>query len=188
VPVALGGGAVFRVRPATSTDVDYAGARAQRDLAGFAAGSEAASILEPVLGDGFSVGALKSADGLAAASVRLCEVYLVERCHDGWSGIATEAGEPIPMPDAGTIALLLADPIHRQRVMSVINAGVHEEAQEGNASAASPSGGAAIPDGAVDVRSLESPAPTESPSPETMEPEPAARSLRMPRTRARGAL
>ena len=127
VPVLLGGGAVFRVRPATSTDVDYAAARAQRDLAGFAAGSDAADALESVLGDGFSVGALKTADGIAAATIRMSEVYLVDRCHDGWTGVATEDGEPIPHPDVATIALLLADPVHRQRIMHVINAGVHEE-------------------------------------------------------------
>jgi hypothetical protein len=164
VPVALGGGAVMRVRPATTADVDHTSARAQRDLAGFAAGSAAAAILEPVLGDGFTVGALKTPAGIAAASIRLTEVYLVERCHDGWSGVATETGELIPSPDAATIALLLADPVIRNTVMTVINAGVHEEVSEGNVFAASPNGGADTPAGAPDAERSASPAPTGSPS------------------------
>jgi hypothetical protein len=168
VPVQLGAGAVIRVRPATTADVDHTSARAQRDLAGFALGGDAIAILAPVLGDGMDVGALKTAEGIAVASIRLTEVYLVERCNDGWSGVADETGAPIATPDAAAIALLLADPIIRARVLGVINAGVHEEAAEGNAFAASPSGGADIPTGARTAVSAASPAPRGSPSSETM--------------------
>jgi hypothetical protein len=148
VPVALGGGAVIRVRAATQTDVEEAGARAERDLAGFVAGSDAGDVLAEVLGEDFNIGALKDGARVMTASMRLAEVYLVLACQDGWAGIGTEDGEPIPEPDAATLALLLADPQHRHRVMSVVNSALHEETEEKNASGASPSGGAGTPTGA----------------------------------------
>jgi hypothetical protein len=148
VPVDLGGGAVIRVRPATSADVEEAGARAQRDIMGFVAGSDAGDVLAEVLGDDFNVRALKDSPRVMPASARLAEVYLVLACHDGWSGIGTEDGEPIPEPDAATLAMLLADPRHRYKIISVVNASLHEETAEKNVSDASPNGGAGIPTGA----------------------------------------
>jgi hypothetical protein len=164
VPVALGGGAVIRVRPATQTDVEAAGAQAQRLLMGFVAGSEAGDVLAEVLGDGFNVGALRETDRIVAAGSRLAEIYLVLACQDGWTGVGTEDGEPIPAPDAATLAMLLADPVRRARIVAVVNAGLHEETAEKNASGASPNGGAGTPTGAPTAGGQGSPAPPGSTS------------------------
>lgn len=167
VPVALGGGAVIRVRTALQSDIDTASARAQRDLMGFVAGSDAADVLAQVLGDDFDVGALKDNARVINASMRLAEVYLVLACQDGWSGIGTEDGEPIPEPDAATLALLMADPDRRLKILSVVNASLHEETQEKNASDASPNGGAGTPTGAPTAGAAGSHAQPASPSTET---------------------
>jgi hypothetical protein len=164
MPVALGGGAVIRVRPATQTDVEAAGAQAQRLLMGFVAGSEAGDVLAEVLGDGFTVGALREADRIVAAGSRLAEVYLVLACQDGWTGVGTEDGTPIPEPDAATLALLLADPVCRAKIVAVVNAGLHEETAEKNASSASPNGGAGTPTGAPTAGAPGNPAPSASTS------------------------
>jgi hypothetical protein len=185
IPVSLGGDAHIRVRPATQTDVEYATANAQRDLAGLLAGSEAGPVLAVILGEGFTIDALRPGGSAAVACARLAEIYLTLRCQDGWRGVATEDGEPIAAPDAASLALLLADPVSREAVMRVINQRLHTEASEGNAFAASPSGGAAIPDGAPTAEPTAIPAPADSLLPETMEPEPVAPRWKTPRKPAR---
>jgi hypothetical protein len=160
VPIALGGDAVMRVRAATQADVDHAAARAQRDLMGLVAGSEAGTVLTAILGDDFKVGALSDTARIAAAGERLSEIYLLLACQDGWRGIGNENGEPIEEPDPATIALLLNDPRRRARIVAVMNAEVHEEIFEKNASAASPNGGADIPTGAPPAAATASPAPS----------------------------
>ncbi len=147
VPVALGGGALIRVRPATQTDVENASARAQRDLMGLVAGSEAALPLAEILGDDFNLSALEDTDRVVAAGSRLAELYIVLACQDGWSGIGTEDGVPIDKPDPATLAMLLADPVRHSRIMGVVNSAVHEELEEKNGSAASLNGAAAIQTG-----------------------------------------
>jgi hypothetical protein len=160
VPVALGGGAVVRVRAATQADVDHAAARAQRDLMGLVAGSEAGAVLAEVLGEDFRVDALRDTARIAAAGERLSEIYLLLACQDGWSGIGTQDGEPIAEPDPATLALLLNDPRRRARIVTVMNAAVHEETLEKNVSAASPNGGADTPTGAPTAAATASPAPS----------------------------
>jgi hypothetical protein len=70
-------------------------------------------------------------------------------------------GAPIPEPHAGAVALLMSDPVEAQKVRRVLNAGLHAEHDEKNASAASPNGGAAeanepVPTAAPPARSAPS--------------------------------
>jgi hypothetical protein len=167
VAVALCETAWIRVRPATQTDVEAASARARQVLTGLVAGAEAGQALVSVLGDDFDADALTDPVRLAAAASRLAEVYLVLDCQDGWAGIGSEAGVPIETPDAGSIALLLADPVYSDKILRVINSGVHEEVREKNGSSASPSGGAGIPDGAPPAGSAAIAVPSASPPTET---------------------
>ncbi|KAB2937395.1 hypothetical protein [Hyphomicrobium sp.] len=167
VPVALGESAWIRVRPATQTDVEFATAQAHPRLAELVAGSESAQALASVLGDDFELGVRLDAARLATAAARLTEVYLVLACQDGWCGIGNEDGTPIEKPDTSSIALLLADPMYRDKIMRVINSAVHEETKEKNGSSASPSGGAGILAGAPAAGSGETPAPSGSPPTET---------------------
>ncbi len=166
-PVVLAESVWIRVRPATQTDVEFASARAQPILAGLVAGVEAGPALASVLGDDFNPEGLVDATNLTAAAARLTEVYLVLACQDGWYGIGTEDGEPIEKPDTGYLALLLADPLYREKIMRVINSAVHEETKEKNGSSASPSGGAGIPDGAPPAGSAATAAHSGSPPTET---------------------
>jgi hypothetical protein len=159
VPVPLGGGAIIRVRAATQSDVEYASARATPLLAGLVAGAECAPALAGALGDDFNVDALTDEARLRTAAVRLSEIYLVLACQDGWAGVGNEDGSEASAPDAATIALLLQDPVCRNKVMQVVNAAVHAEDEEKNASSASPSGGADIPIGALPADATPSPAP-----------------------------
>lgn len=141
--VPLGGGAVIRIEPATYLASEAAVSAARRDLAGLMAGSEGLSLLAQVFGpERFSVEALQKPGGLAAATVFLSEIYLVMECQRGWSGVLDESRHPIPEPTPEWIALLLNDPILNGRVMTAVNAGLHEESSEKNGSAASPGGGA----------------------------------------------
>jgi hypothetical protein len=187
VPVALGGGATIRVRAATQTDVETASAQAQRDLMGLVAGSEAAGVLAAVLGDDFKVGALQTPARTIAAGTRLSEIYLVLACQDGWSGVATEEGDPIAAPDAATIALLLADPMRRIAVLKVVNSTVHVEQAEKNASSASPNGAAGIPAGAPIAGSMASHALSGGPSPTSMVSPSGAQKSSMHQRRRRAA-
>ena len=64
-------------------------------------------------------------------------------CSEGWQGVFDADGAPIAEPHAGAVALLLSDPVEAAKVRRVLNAGLHAEHDEKNASAASPNGGAA---------------------------------------------
>jgi hypothetical protein len=64
-------------------------------------------------------------------------VTLALACSEEWHGA------PIAEPHAGAVALLMSDPIEAQKVRRVLNAGLHAEHDEKNASAALPNGGAA---------------------------------------------
>jgi hypothetical protein len=172
--VDLGAGAIMRVRAATQGDVEFASARAQRALLGLAAGSAAASALQGVLGEEFSLEALQHDAGMMTAASRLAEIYLVMSCQDGWDGVVDDDGTPIAAPTAATVALLLNDPVTRRAVIAAVNTRVHEEAAEKNVSAASPNGGAGIPDGAPTAARPENAAPAGSASSETMESQSSA--------------
>ncbi len=140
--VNLGGNAWIDVRPATQFEVERVLAEVTRLLAGIVDGSSAARELAAVLGDDFDVSGLSDRNRLAAASRRLSDAYLAFACQDGWHGIETEDGRRLIEPDPASMALLLDDPAMHRNIMAVVNARVHEETAEGNASPASPNGGA----------------------------------------------
>jgi len=144
----LGGGAFMRLRPATSFEADQAAARVKHQLMGLVAGSEAAETLAGLLGPEFAVHGADGLDAgaLGAAAQFLANAELVMLCQDGWSGIADENGVAIPAPDIGSVALLLRDAIVRDKIMRVVERGIHEASAEKNAFAASRSGEAATDD------------------------------------------
>jgi hypothetical protein len=141
--VELKGGAVWRLRPAASLDVEMARAEAIRLFAGVLTGSQALSALAETFGDLFGLGEGADDARREAATQLLAEVTLALACSEGWQGVFDADGAPIAEPHAGAIALLLSDPVEAAKVRRVLNAGLHAEHDEKNASAASPSGGAA---------------------------------------------
>lgn len=187
VPIPLGGGAFIRVRPATQTDVEEAGARTSRDLMGLVASSEAAGVLAGVLGDDFNVDALQDPARLTAAGNRLAEIYLVLACQDGWTAVGTEDGTEIETPDAASLALLLADPTRRQKIMAVVNTAVHKESVEKKRLAALPHGEAEIPAGVRTAAPPEIPAPSDEASRGSMVSARDARKSSSRRQRRKGA-
>ena len=64
-------------------------------------------------------------------------------CSEGWQDVFDADGAAIAEPHAGAVALLMSDPVEAAKVRRVLNAGLHAEYDEKNASAASPNGGAA---------------------------------------------
>jgi hypothetical protein len=140
-PVAIGEGAVWRLRPASSLDVEIATARVKRQLAGLMTGSEQAARLAAIFGPSLELGG--EVDRLVAVSALLGDVELACLCSDGWTGIEDDDGVVIAEPDPGSVAFLLADQVVLGRVRQVLYADVRAETHEKNGSAASPDGGAA---------------------------------------------
>jgi hypothetical protein len=143
VAVELKGGAVWRLRPASTLDVEMARAEAVRLFAGVLVGSQALSALSVAFGGRFGLGEGANDARREAATQLLAEVTLALACSEGWQGVFDADGAPIPEPHAGAVALLLSDPVEAAKVRRVLNAGLHAEHDEKNASAASPNGGAA---------------------------------------------
>lgn len=142
VPVLLSGGAVWRLRPATSIDVEVAKVETARQFAGILAGSEAVAALRETFGTLFDLGDGVDDTRRNAAMLHLSEINLALACSEGWEGVCDADGVAIPEPNPGAVALLLADPVEAATVRRAINAGLHAEHDEKNASAASPNGGA----------------------------------------------
>ena len=155
VAVELKGGAVWRLRPASTLDVEMARAEAVRLFAGVLTGSQALGALSETFGDLFGLGEGADDARREAATQLLAEVTLALACSEGWQGVFDADGAPIAEPHAGAVALLLSDPVEAAKVRRVLNAGLHTEHDEKNASAASPNGGAAEAAG---------PAPTAAPA------------------------
>jgi hypothetical protein len=143
IAVTLKGGAVWRLRPATALDVEMARAEAVRLFAGVLSGSQALGALSQTFGDLFGLGEGTDDARREAATQLLAEVTLALACSEGWQGVFDADGAHIPEPHAGAVALLMSDPVEAQKVRRVLNAGLHAEHDEKNASAASPNGGAA---------------------------------------------
>ena len=143
VGVELKGGAVWRLRPASTLDVEMARAEAVRLFAGVLVGSQALSALSEAFGDLFGLGEGADDARREAATQLLAEVTLALACSEGWQGVFDADDAPIAEPHAGAVALLMSDPVEAQKVRRVLNAGLHAEHDEKNASAASPNGGAA---------------------------------------------
>jgi hypothetical protein len=144
VAVELKGDAVWRLRPASTLDVEMARAEAVRLFAGVLTGSQALAALSETFGDLFGLGEGADEARREAATQLLAEVTLALACSEGWQGVYDADGEPIAEPHAGAVALLMSDPVEAQKVRRVLNAGLHAEHDEKNASAASPHGGAAV--------------------------------------------
>jgi hypothetical protein len=154
VAVELKGGAVWKLRPASSLDVEMARAEAVRLFAGLLAGSQALSALSETFGDLFGLGGGADDARREAATQLLAEVTLALACSESWQGVFDADGAPIAEPHAGAVALLLSDPVEAAKVRRVLNAGLHAEHAEKNASAASPNGGAAEAAGRVPTVTL----------------------------------
>jgi len=134
-------GAWIKVRPATQFEAEAVHARVQDQIQGLVSGSEAAADLVDKLGPQFAVLSDDelTADRLKAAAVTLAEIELVMLCHDGWHGIGVE-DTPAPVPTPALVGLLLRDPVFHNRILSVLNAGVHKASAEKNGSAGLPIG------------------------------------------------
>lgn len=142
VPVVLPGGAVWRLRPATSMDVRLAEVETGRQLAGIISGSAALAVLADQLGDVLGLGDGVDDSRRGAATMFLSEINLALACSAGWDGVHDADGNAISEPDLGSVALILSDPVIAFQVRKVVNAGLHAEQDEKNVSAASPNGGA----------------------------------------------
>lgn len=138
--VLLPGGAVVFVRPATSFEVDRAGNAAARMLAGLVEGQNAAATALNLLGDEFREADFTTRSWLDAAAQRIALLELATLCVERWEGIVGDDDRPIEKPNQETLALLLRDSECARRISNAVNARVHQEIAEGNASAASPDG------------------------------------------------
>lgn len=146
IPVVLRGGAVWRLRPATSIDVETARAETTRQFAGILAGSAALASLSETFGELFELGEGIDDTRRTAAIMLLSEINLALACSEGWEGVFDADDVKIAEPNPGAVALLLSDPVEAEKVRRVINSGLHAEHHEKNASAALPNGGAAVVD------------------------------------------
>jgi hypothetical protein len=161
ISVTLKGGAVWRLRPASTLDVEMARAEAVRLFAGVLSGSQALLALSETFGDLFGLGEGADDARREGATQLLAEVTLALACSEGWQDVFDADGAVIAEPHAGAVALLMSDPIEAQKVRRVLNAGLHAEHDEKNASAASPNGGAAE---AAGLAAIATPAASLAPS------------------------
>jgi len=158
--VPLGSGASMQVRPATSFEVDMVRAESRISVLGLAALQEGAAEAAAILGEDFRDADFTRPAWIEAASRRLSLVRLAVLCSDDWIGVVDAAGAPLPL-DAAAVAVLLRDPQIAAKVEGAIEANVHLEWSEKNASAASPNGAAAAGEPtAPNVPAPASPAPT----------------------------
>jgi hypothetical protein len=126
VPVTFEGGAVWRLRPATSIDVEIAGQRTARQLAGIVSGSAAVEQLSETFGSLVDIEEPATPEAISAATMFLTDVNLAVLCGDGWTDFSDDDGNPVPVPTPEWIALLLSDHQVRSRVQRVLYAGLHE--------------------------------------------------------------
>lgn len=141
--VPLGGGAVAFVRAATAFEVDLAIAGTTKITAGLIEGEEAAALATDLLGEEFAGADFTTRTWIEAAAQRVALLELSMLCTSRWEGIVDENDAPVAAPTKEIMALLLRDNDIAARFNAAIRAKVHEEIAEGNASAASLSGGAA---------------------------------------------
>lgn len=126
VPVPLGGGAIWRLRPATSFEVTLATVAANKVGVGLAVGEDAVERAGELLGDEFDGGDFTNQTWVSALVERLVTAELAFVCSEGWSGVGDEDGNELPV-SRGTIAMLLRDPKISRLVSTAINASVHIE-------------------------------------------------------------
>lgn len=138
VPVALGGGAVAFVRPATAFEVERAAAFVRIHLAGLIAAEDAAALAAQALGEEFAGADFADPQWQAAAADRLALLELATLCLESWTGVGVDGAAVEPSREA--IGLLLRDPVISRLVRAAIEVGVHRERDEGNGSPVSPPG------------------------------------------------
>lgn len=132
IPVPLGGSAVWRVRPATSFEVDLAAAEAARVIAGLLTGADAARTVALALGDEFNGADYADESWRVAASHRISLIELLVLCGEPtWEGVVDDDGAKIPGPTRELIALLLRDAEIEKRLHTSISSAVHTEYDEG---------------------------------------------------------
>jgi hypothetical protein len=148
IPVPLGGGAIWKVRPATSFEVTLATAQAQRVAAGLAEGEDAAERAAELLGEEFRGGAFTDKDWVNALVERLVLSELALVCSTDWTGVAMFEGEGESQTvreldlDRASIAMVLRDPRISHLVSRAVNSAVHIERSDEKKLSASPDGGA----------------------------------------------
>jgi hypothetical protein len=131
IAVPLGGGAVWRLRPASAFEAHRAGAAAGIMLAGLIESEDAAALAIAALGEQYEGADFQQAEWKSAAARDLALIELAVICSEGWDGVAI-GKQPIE-PTRQNIALLLRDVHVNDKVYKALNAGIHEEIAEGNA-------------------------------------------------------
>lgn len=139
IPVPLGGGAIWKLRPATSFELTLATAGAQRVGAGLAVGEDAAATAAALLGEEFRDCDFTNKDWVTALVDRLILAELALVCSSGWDGIVDVDGRPLEL-DRGSVALVLRDPRIAQLASAAINSVVHIERADEKKLQASPPG------------------------------------------------
>ncbi len=162
VPVALGGGATILLRRATQMDVAACFAKARHEVLAFVK-PESGDLLAQIL-PGFSVGAMDDPATVDAVVEMFSMMHLVMQCHDGWSGIGDENGNPIEAPVREYVLLLLNDPVAFAAIDGFFKLRLFDEVQEKKTSPVSPDGGAGIQTTAPNAGASASDAPPVFPS------------------------
>lgn len=176
VPVPLGAGAFFRLRAATSDEIESAASAIGFQTAAILQGSAEADALAGML-PGFDFGDLRELAGKTRPETRelldnlgistrldrlrdrLLLIELCAVCNDGWVGVVDEGGNGLAS-DRGGIAMLLVDAAISEKCRARVYAAVHEEFSEGKGLPASPDGGAGAPVSATTAEQSASPAQT----------------------------
>ena len=152
--VRLRGGAMVDVVPATTAVHHAAAVAVERTLAALRRGEEAAATA------GLDGPAILADDDLASGLAHhLLAVELGVRCITGWSGVGDEDGEPVA-PGRDAILALCREPAMARAILDAALAPLHGRRDEGNASAASPSGAGGAAEATAEAAGTpESPAP-----------------------------
>jgi hypothetical protein len=129
IPVPLGGGAIWRLRPATSFEVTLATAGAQRVAAGLAVGEDAVEAAAALLGDEFRGGDFTNKDWVSALIDRLVLAELALKCSEGWEGVVDTSKADL-IVDQGSVAMVLRDPRLSRLVSAAVNSVVHIEVDD----------------------------------------------------------
>jgi hypothetical protein len=132
IPVSLPGGALWRLRAATTFEVDGAIAESTRVLAGLRAAGECAEQAAAILGEEFRGADFLEDKWLAAAAEQLAIIMLADACTESWHGMGDEAGNPIEKPAREHVVIALRDPVICRSVKAALYAGVHAEQAEKN--------------------------------------------------------
>jgi len=152
--VRLPGGAMVAVVPATTAEHHASAVAVERTLAALRRGEEAAATAGL---DGPTV--LADDDLASGLAHHLLAVEIGVRCIKGWTGIGDEDGVPVT-PGRDAILALCREPAMARAILDAALAPLHGRRDEGNASAASPSGAGEAAEATAEAAGTpESPAP-----------------------------